>query len=74
MEIEKGCALEIVGGSGQKSLWPAANSENLSRFLQLSSEASHEGRDEHGGLVRGKRVMCMVKVHGPVEGKYYCSH
>lgn len=36
-EMEKGSALEIGSRSGRES-FPAANSDNLSRFLRLSSE------------------------------------
>ena len=54
MEIERGCALEVVGGSGRESFWPVANSENLSRFLKLLSELFHEARDKRRGLARGK--------------------
>ena len=39
-------------GSSQESSWPVANSENLSKFLGLSSELYHEARDE-GGTRRG---------------------
>lgn len=46
-EIEKGSALEIKNRSGGES-FPAANSDNLSKFLQLSSELCQEARYEPG--------------------------
>ena len=53
--------LEIGGGSGQESFLPAANSENLGKFLQLWSELFLEVRDEHREARVVKRVMRRVE-------------
>ena len=61
MGIEKGCALEIVGRSGQESELDCCNSENLSRFLQLWSELFLDARDEHEEARGVKWVMRRVE-------------
>ena len=45
LEIEKGALWELRA----EDVWPVANSDNLSRFLQLPSELCQKAADEDGG-------------------------